>query len=135
MMKIISLAAVFLVANFSSSFADIIYQPVNPSFGGNYLNSSHLQFLASSQKKYEKPREEESTSAQFLNMLESRLYSALAAEVTDAIFGENALPNGTITFDDQQVAFINTGTEIQLIVTDFTTGQVTNITIPTLQSN
>ncbi len=67
-------------------------------------------------------------------MLESRLYSSLASQVADAIFGDNAQPNGTIVFDDQQISFVNTGTEIQLVVTDFGTGQVTNIVIPTLNT-
>jgi curli production assembly/transport component CsgF len=65
-------------------------------------------------------------------MLQSRLYSSLASQVSEAIFGDNAQPNGTLVFDDQQITFINTGTEIHLTVTDFTTGQVTNIVIPTL---
>ena len=67
-------------------------------------------------------------------MLQSRLYSSLAGQVADAIFGENAQPSGTIVFDDQQISFVNTGTQIQLIVTDFGTGKVTNITIPTLST-
>ncbi len=44
----------------------------------------------------------------------------------------NAQPSGTVVFDDQQISFINTGTEVRLIVTDFSTGEVTNISIPTL---
>lgn len=135
MIKLILLALCFCLLNFNTVAADMVYQPVNPSFGGNYLNSTHLQSLASIQKQHEEPVTEQSASEQFMDMLESRLYSALAADVTDAIFGENAQPNGTIAFDDQQISFVNTGTEIQLVVTDFTTGQVTTIVVPTLQSD
>lgn len=129
--KLLSLP--ILLLGLSPSCADIVYKPVNPSFGGDYLNSSHLQYLATTQKQHEEPEDDQTASEQFLDMLESRLYSALASEVTDAIFGENAQPNGTITFSDQQVSYVNTGTEIQLIVTNFATGQVTTIVIPTLQ--
>jgi curli production assembly/transport component CsgF len=112
----------------------MVYTPINPSFGGNYLNSNHLQSLATTQKQF---KENTSASAQsdserFISMLQSRLYSSLASQVSEAIFGEKAQPNGTIVFDDQQISFVNTGTEIQLTVTDFGTGQVTSISIPTL---
>lgn len=130
----------FVLAGFISfalcgpAAADLLYKPVNPSFGGDSFNSNHLQGLAASQKSFE---EESGSSRQtpterFLSMLQSRLYSSLASQVADAIFGENAKPNGTIVFDDQRISFVNTGTEIQLVVTDFTTGNVTNITVPTL---
>ncbi len=36
----------------SPALADIVYTPVNPSFGGNPFNSSHLQSLATSQKQF-----------------------------------------------------------------------------------
>ena len=118
----------------SPSSADIIYTPINPSFGGHYLNSNHLQNLATVQKQFEEnsSSDSRSDSERFLSMLESRLYSSLASEVANAIFGDDAQPNGTIVFDDQQISFVNTGAEIQLTVTDYGTGQVTNITIPTL---
>ncbi len=118
----------------TNTWADILYKPVNPSFGGEAFNSNHLQNLANSQKLFEENTSSstQSTTERFLSMLQSRLYSSLASQVSDAIFGDDAQPSGTIVFDDQQIAFFNTGTEIQLSVTDFTTGQVTNIVIPTL---
>jgi curli production assembly/transport component CsgF len=114
--------------------ADIVYKPVNPSFGGDSFNSSHLQGLAGAQNQFTKTSKSstQTTSERFLSMLQTRLYSSLASQVAEAIFGDNAQPSGTIVFDDQQIAFVNTGTEIQLTVTDFTTGQVTNITVPVL---
>ena len=133
MIRFVAVTAAISAIFISVAQADLVYQPINPTFGGSPLNSSHLQSLASSQKLHEEKTEEQRASEQFLDMLESRLYSALASEVTDAIFGEDALPSGTIAFSDQHVSFVNTGTEIQLVVTDFTTGQVTTIIIPTIQ--
>ncbi|MGB0085704.1 MAG: curli assembly protein CsgF [Rhodomicrobiaceae bacterium] len=114
--------------------ADLIYKPIDPSFGGDPFNSSHLMGLANSQNQFNKPKSSttQTNTERFLSMLESRLYSALASQVANAIFGDNAQPSGTILFDDQQVSFLNTGTEIQLTVTDFSTGKITNIVIPTL---
>jgi curli production assembly/transport component CsgF len=116
--------------------ADMLYKPMNPNFGGDPFNASYLQSMATAQNT-QKPKPKsgavaESPSERFLTMLESRLYSSLASQVAEAIFGENAQHNGTVTFDDQQVSFVNTGTEIQISITDFVSGNVTNITVPTL---
>jgi curli production assembly/transport component CsgF len=124
-----------LIALSTPAMADMIYKPINPSFGGDSFNSSHLQGLAGSQNEYKNSASsaQQSNSERFLNMLESRLYSSLASQVAEAIFGENAQPNGTITFDDQTISFVNDGTQITLNVTDLNTGQITTISIPVLQ--
>ena len=118
----------------SPACADLLYKPINPSFGGDSFNSNHLQGLAASQNQHKESSSSESqtTTERFLSMLQSRLYSSLASQVAEAIFGEDAQPNGTLLFDDQQITFTNDGTSIHLTVTDFSTGQVTNIVIPTL---
>ncbi|MGH1350475.1 MAG: curli assembly protein CsgF [Methyloligellaceae bacterium] len=119
----------------SVSAGDLVYTPLNPSFGGSSFNSAHLLATAEAQKPKEKPKatsSSQSSSERFIRLLESRLYSSLATAVSEAIFGDSAQPSGTITFDTQQVAYTNNGTEIQLTITDFATGQVTNITVPSL---
>jgi curli production assembly/transport component CsgF len=128
------IVSVLAVLSCNPAAADLIYTPINPSFGGDPFNSNHLQGLAASQNTFEETSESsrQSSTERFLSMLQSRLYSSLASQVAGAIFVEDAQPNGTIIFDDQQVSFVNTGTQIQLVVTDFSTGKVTNITIPTL---
>jgi curli production assembly/transport component CsgF len=134
MQRALSLMAALLFGFSSPLAADIIYKPINPSFGGDSFNSNHLQGLANAQNEFSKTNKSkaQTPTERFLSMLQTRLYSALASQVADAIFGQNAQPSGTIVFDDQQVAFLNTGTEIQLTITDFNTGQVTNIVVPTL---
>ncbi|WP_088346035.1 MULTISPECIES: curli assembly protein CsgF [Rhodomicrobium] len=131
------LAGVLVLLSCDTSVADLIYRPINPSFGGEPFNSAHLLNLATAQKQFKEHEESsssQSTSERFIAMLQSRLYSSLAGQVADAIFGEDAQPSGTIVFDNQQITFINTGTQIQMTVTDFSTGKVTNITIPTLST-
>lgn len=119
---------------------DLVYTPVNPSFGGSPLNSNHLLGTANAQNEY-KTKADAARSAgysptdAFIQMLQSRLYSSLADAVSNAIFGPNAQQSGTVTFSDQQVAFVNTGTEIRLTITNFATGKVTEIVVPTLVTN
>lgn len=114
---------------------DVVYTPINPSFGGNSFNSAHLLGLATAQNEHkEKPKTAEplSNSDRFVQMLEARLYSGLAQQVSDAIFGQNAANTGTIRFNDQEVFFERANGEIRIAITDFTTGQVTQISVPTL---
>jgi curli production assembly/transport component CsgF len=130
-----AIALLTVISCSAPASADLLYKPINPSFGGDAFNSNHLQGLAASQNQHKESTSgasSQTNTERFLAMLESRLYSSLASQVADAIFGENAQPSGTLQFDDQQISFSNDGTSIRLTVTDFTTGQVTNIVIPSL---
>jgi curli production assembly/transport component CsgF len=60
-----ALAALAMPA--STAFADdLVYTPVNPSFGGNPFNSSHLLGVANAQNDYERARTRESEADQFI---------------------------------------------------------------------
>lgn len=110
---------------------DLVYTPVNPSFGGSPLNSSHLMGLASAQRTATAEEAKEDTAGGgaggddtdtdvdlFIRQLQGRLLSALASQVTEAIFGENPQDNGTIIFGDTTVTFERTVDSIVLTITD-----------------
>src|SRR5690606_38392261 len=103
--------------------APLIYTPINPSFGGNPLNSSHLLGMASAQRTATASDAKTnglggsgdlgstpgSTDADlFVRQLQGRLLSALAGQVTDAIFGVNPKDRGTVQFGDTTVTFERT---------------------------
>jgi curli production assembly/transport component CsgF len=113
--------------------AEIVYQPTNPSFGGNPFNSSHLLGIANAQNTYTDPRAQTSSSDAdlFARQLQSRLLSALSSQITDAIFGANPQERGTITFGGQTISFVRTLESVQLAITNNDSGEVTNIEIPT----
>jgi curli production assembly/transport component CsgF len=67
-----------------------------------------------------------------MRTLQSRLYSSLAQQVSNAILGENAQRQSTIKCQDQEVFFERTGNEIRDAITDLTTGQVTEFILPTV---
>lgn len=135
-------AGLVLAAAGGSAAQDMVYTPINPSFGGSPLNSSHLLGLANAQRTAtaRKPRpgtdpnnpaKPGSTDADlFIRQLQSRLLSALASQVTEAIFGENPQESGTVTFGDTTVTFERTIDSIRLIITDPT--GVTEIVVPLL---
>ena len=127
---------------------DLTYTPMNPSFGGNVFNAPNLLATAAAQNPYKRKAEEEakrqaaidqakrstgtSASDRFVQQLQSRLYASLADQVAGSTFGENAQQQGTLRFDDQEISFINDGTSIHLTVVNFTTGETTEIVVPTL---
>lgn len=110
---------------------DLSYTPTNPSFGGNPFNSSHLLGVAGAQNDYTAPTSTTSQADLFSRQLQSRLLSALASQVTDAIFGENPQESGTITFGGQTISFVRSLDSVKLSITDDATGTVTDIEIPT----
>ena len=112
---------------------DIVYQPVDPSFGGNPFNSGHLLGIANAQNDYQDPAALQSNSQAdvFARQLQSRLLSALSSQIVDAIFGDNPQERGTISFGGQTIDFVRSLTEVTLTITDDETGEVTTIVIPT----
>ncbi len=116
--------------------SDIVYTPTNPSFGGNPFNSSHLQGIASAQNNYKDPAALNSSDPanQFLRTLQSRLLSALATQITDLIFGENAQDSGLIRFGDQEISFVRGADSVSLTITNNADGSVTEIVVPLLDT-
>lgn len=115
---------------------DLVYEPVNPSFGGNPFNSAHLLAIANAQNDFERPQAETSASSdldRFVRSLQSRLLSSLSTQVANAIFGEDAQDEGTIVFGDQTISFVRGLDGIELTITE-ADGSVTVITIPTFQT-
>ena len=146
---VLLLAAVWGLSGSAAMAGQLIYTPVNPSFGGDPLNSSHLLGLASSQRSATASDANSSsgsssslgsgsatgtTSAQlFVSQLQGRLLSALASQVTDAIFGTNPQDHGTVTFGDTTVTFDRTLDSIRLQIDDATGSTV--IEVPVLVVN
>ncbi|MEL6323403.1 MAG: curli assembly protein CsgF [Pseudomonadota bacterium] len=116
---------------------DLVYDPINPSFGGNPFNSSHLLGIANSQNDFEAPVDEtgESQADLFLRQLESRLLSGLAGQVTEAIFGDDPQESGIIQFDTQTIEFVRGLDSVTISVFDVTTGQTTEIILPIFAVN
>ena len=130
------LAVLALTVSTTAYSQDLTFTPINPSFGGSPLNSSHLMGIAGAQKPEKKTaaRAEQTDSEIFLKQLQSRLLSALAGQVTDAIFGDSPQENGTITFGNQIVTFQRGLDSVVLTVVDLAAGTTTEIEIPILQT-
>jgi len=115
---------------------DLVYTPVNPSFGGNPFNSAHLLAIANAQNDFEPEQDADSTQSdldRFIRSLQSRLLSSLSSQVANAIFGEDAQDEGTIVFGDQTISFVRGLDGIELTITE-ADGSQTVITVPVFTS-
>ena len=135
--KYIALGAAVGAFALPAQSQDLVYEPINPSFGGNPFNSAHLLGIANAQNDFEAPEEDnEQTQADlFLRQLESRLLSGLAGEVTDAIFGDDPQESGLIQFDSQTIEFVRGVDSVTITIFDAVTGQTTEIILPLFTAN
>ena len=133
-----AIAALVIFASMAHSSAtlnagDLVYAPINPNFGGNPFNDGILLGTANAQNKYEAPREERDATEQFVRSLQSRLFSGLARQVEDAIFGDNPQDSGTFTVGDQQVRFERGLEVITLEIANIADGSSTIVEVPVIE--
>ena len=122
----------------------LTYQPINPSFGGNPLNSQHLLGVANAIDKYQDPAQVAQQAqqdaqlkalsdpkAQFAQTIQSSLLSQISQQISSQIYGENARPSGTFQIGDTNVNFFRSGPNTVVDITDAASGGTTRISIPT----
>ncbi|WP_404344367.1 curli assembly protein CsgF [Vreelandella venusta] len=120
-----SLAVAF---SLESSAGELIYQPLNPSFGGDPFMGSYLLGKAQSQDTNTDPNargiEQLSATERLIQSLESRLISQLISDVGSGDVGEGSFDSG-----DFSVVVRDDGGQLVVRVIDKVTGDVTNISV------
>jgi hypothetical protein len=130
-------------APFSVLATDLAFHFKNPSFSG-IGQSAHYLTIDEQERSRKKAlleeleskanallREQENTTlAKFIRNLESRIFSQLSRDLAESLFNsETGGSGGVFDLEGNQIAFVNTGTEIILTVSD-TDGGITEIRIP-----
>lgn len=124
-------AAALLYATAPSvSAGDLIYRPVNPSFGGNPFNNTHLQTLATTQRQYAAPQQEFDSVANFERTITNSILGRVANQISDSIFGENAQDSGNFSVGSTQIEFVRQGDTVNVDILDSATGGATSIALP-----
>ena len=117
----------------SASAQQLTYTPINPTFGGNPFNSSHLLALANGQNQF-LPKSSTFTAPtqaeQFASQLQSTILSGVSQQISNAIFGNNPQQSGTISFGGTSVSFARGLSSVTINITD-TKGVTTTIVVPT----
>lgn len=131
---------VILIAG-AAQATEIVYQPVNPSFGGNPLNSGHLQNLANSQNRFPTDpnapslfgRAQQSQLDLFNQRLQSLILDRIASSITGSLSDANGnLQPGTVETSSFLISIVAIGDGMLLITTtDKMTGASTSFEIST----
>ncbi len=123
-MKKIALT-IITTLSFSVSATEIIYTPINPSFGGNPLNANMLLSKAQAQNKHKAPVVEKGYADQFKDSLERTYLNRMVREITDMAFGENIEDS----IFNQDSIFMSGDYQIEVITstTDTITVRITNV--------
>lgn len=117
------------------SASELVYVPINPSFGGNPLNGPVLLNQANAQNtftdKSSSSASTQSTLNQFNSMLQSAILSRVSSAVTSSIVGtDGKLTPGTVETTDFTISIVNLSPGLlQITTTDKTTGQSTSFQI------
>lgn len=118
----------------SAQATELVYTPVNPSFGGNPLNGTWLLNSAQAQNDHKDPDLAERTTSRttalqrFTSSLESRLLSQLLADI-------QAGNTGSLTTDSFIINMIDDGGELSILITDRATGEVSEVIVNGLAPN
>jgi curli production assembly/transport component CsgF len=115
--------------------SELVYKPINPSFGGNPLNGSFLLGKAQGQNKHKAPQSRKSFEEKVSDALERATLSDIVSKYKDTVLGESAvIHNGedsTFISGDYQINILSSNSDtITIEVTDLLTDKVTIIEIP-----
>lgn len=126
--KILATTSLLSAISLSTFAGELVYQPINPSFGGDPFVGSYLLGKAQSQDTNEDPdarrAEPLSSTARLVQSLESRLISQLISDVGSGDIGE-----GSFDSDDFGVVVRDDGGQLTVQVVDKVTGDVTSINV------
>ncbi|USD67151.1 curli assembly protein CsgF [Vibrio sp. SCSIO 43136] len=120
-----SIGLILMVGSVSAT--ELTYKPVNPSFGGNALNSTHLFGVANAINDFKgpdnsSPFEQESALDRLASSLESRLISQLLADVGNGNTGQ-------LETDDFFLNIIDTDGVLTVQIVDKISGESTEIQV------
>lgn len=140
---IAALAVATLVAPAITQATELVYEPINPSFGGNPLNGSFLLSKANSQNAHSASLSERSYDERLQESLERAYINRIVREITDIAFGEQEYDEDGNPIDsifNQDSIFVSGDFQVELItsnadsiivnITNLLTGEVTIVEIP-----
>lgn len=134
--KKIIISAVMMLSVSHALASELVYTPINPSFGGSPLNGSMLLNKAQSQNKHKAPINEKSYAEKFQDSLERAYINRMVREITDLAFGEgvdDSIFNQDSIFmsGDYEIQVLTSGVDtITVQITNTVTGEVVIVEVP-----
>lgn len=132
----LTIALFFSISTWCAA-SELIYTPVNPSFGGNALNGTYLLNSANAQNDLKDPDledEDESGLDDFNDSLQRALLSRLTSTLTGSMVDEegNLVP-GTLETSDFIIEITDIGDgELRVTTTEKATGESTTFIVESI---
>ena len=123
----------FLMSGRPANATELIYTPVNPSFGGSPFNGAWLLQSATLQNKFQEGRPlrvPKSPLERFTEQLEYSVFSRMANRIVNAAFGEDTLQPGEYIFGNYNMSVTTDASGITTVITEISTGNTTTVQIP-----
>ena len=130
-MKILLLLS-FFIMGYSGFAQQLVYEPINPAFGGETFNYQWLLSSADAQNSFTDPNAEDKNQSeidQFAENLNRQLLGQLSRSLFDAQLGEGLQP-GTFVFGSLAIEIFETGEGLVINILDTNTGEQTQIIVP-----
>lgn len=113
------------------SFAsELIYTPVNPSFGGNPFIGQYLLNSATLQNKHKEPVTTQTPLEQFRDSLQRNLLYAITSKLTQDMYGVGGFKPGHYSYAGMNVDVVGGPGGVTITITDTTNGGTTTVTVP-----
>jgi curli production assembly/transport component CsgF len=112
--------------------SEIIYRPINPSFGGDPNNGPFLLNEAQAQNTFKDPPAAQKTALQqFNDQLNNEILYGLASKLTTAAFGEGSgIQAGHYQMGNFSVDISKSSGGLSVNILDTSTGNTTTVQIP-----
>lgn len=113
---------------------ELVWTPINPSFGGNPYNATWLMNSAKIQNQY--PEEvpdkdyQKDPLEQFQENLNRQLLRRLASSIVDQIYGDSGVNEGSYSVGDYLIDIEERETSVVIMIDDMATGNQTLMEIP-----
>jgi hypothetical protein len=130
------------IAVIPANASELVHQFNSPSFSGLGYSSHVLTIEQIEQTRKQKLKDERQSAqdkaereakntnlAKFMNNLESRIYAQLSKQLADQMFSESGATQGTMDFEGTNISWVNSGSEVTLIITE-PNGTQTTMTVP-----
>jgi curli production assembly/transport component CsgF len=131
------LLSIFLAGAGSAAAQDFIYTPLDPAFGGSYLNYSWLMSSAKAQNPYQTTPAfgfNQNPLDNFKQSLQRQVLSGLTQQILRKRFGKISLKKpSNYQFGEFSISILPESNGINININDNSTGQQTTVTIPKFQ--
>lgn len=123
--------ALFLANATAAAASELVYTPINPSFGGNPFNGAWLLDSAMTQNKFEEEYERD-LMEDFEERLISQILYRMSRSLIDEAFGEygETIQPGHYEIGNYHIDISTDGVIITIVIVDIVTGDTTTVEVP-----